>query len=113
MLRRQSLIHQTPCTLQDNTSHNRCIVSGNLSDLQAYRYSLVHLDRSSSGKVAPIALEEGQLPMSRQLESVHTMLSEDASLSSRQYSLLHFLHVRMKSSLQLMHYQRSDFTLAQ
>jgi hypothetical protein len=34
---------------------------------------------------------------------VLTIVSEDALLSSRQYSLLHFLQVRMKSSLQLMH----------
>jgi hypothetical protein len=31
-------------------------------------------------------------------------VSEEASLSSRQYSLLHLTHLRMKSSLQLMHY---------
>lgn len=32
-----------------------------------------------------------------------TIVSEEASLSSRQYSFLHFLHFRMNSSLQLMH----------
>jgi hypothetical protein len=35
--------------------------------------------------------------------AVLTIVSEDASLSSRQYSLLHFLQVRINSSLQLMH----------
>ena len=35
--------------------------------------------------------------------TILTRVSEDASLSSRQYSLLHFLQVRIKSSLQLMH----------
>ena len=33
----------------------------------------------------------------------HTIVSEEASLSSRQYSFRHFLHCRMKSSLQLIH----------
>jgi hypothetical protein len=32
-----------------------------------------------------------------------TIVSEEASLSSRQYSLLHLTHLRINSSLQLMH----------
>jgi hypothetical protein len=72
------------------------------SVMQAKTVQLVHLDCPSRSVVAPVTLLLVSTSTYKSWSLCPTMISEEASLSSRQYSLPHFLHCLMKSSLQLM-----------
>jgi hypothetical protein len=85
--------------------HSIISSSHHLTTVKLLTDHLIHFDGSPRSVVAPVTLQGVSLDTGVFEDGgvAHTLVSEDASLSSRQYSFPHDLHWRMNSSLQVMH----------